>query len=188
MNTAKWMEKRKRLDDYKKQLLEVNPYLIDGSGIYVFYRTDENGFKYAYVGQARHVLERLAQHLDGFEQHVDRSIKKHGLFSIDNACGWFVICTSVPESELDRAEQETIKKYADLGYQLRNKTLGGQGEGKNSINEYKPSKGYYDGKKQGRRDVINELNKIVVYLNIEPANNGKLAARMAEKFWKLLEK
>ena len=57
----------------KKRLLEVNPYLNEGSGIYFLTRTDENGFKYAYVGQAVHILTRLAQHMVGY-QHIDLSI------------------------------------------------------------------------------------------------------------------
>ena len=43
----------------KKRLLEINSKLNDSSGIYVLVRTDENGIKYAYVGQAKHVLTRL---------------------------------------------------------------------------------------------------------------------------------
>ena len=39
---AKAVEKKN-----KKQLLEVNRYLDEGSGIYFLTRTDENGFKYA---------------------------------------------------------------------------------------------------------------------------------------------
>lgn len=37
-------------------------------------RTDENGFRYAYIGQAVHILTRLAQHLVGY-QHIDLSLK-----------------------------------------------------------------------------------------------------------------
>lgn len=36
----------------KKCLLKVNPDLDDSSGIYFLTRIDENGIKYAYVGQA----------------------------------------------------------------------------------------------------------------------------------------
>ena len=49
----------------------------EDSGIYVFTR-QENGFKYAYVGQAKHILTRLAQHLNGY-QHIDLSIKNTAL-------------------------------------------------------------------------------------------------------------
>ena len=49
----------------KKRLLEVNPKLDEESGIYFLTRIDENGFKDAYIGQAVHILTRLAQHLVG---------------------------------------------------------------------------------------------------------------------------
>ena len=44
---------------------------------------DEEGIKYAYIGQAKHILTRLAQHLTGY-QHIDLSIRKHGLYSNRN--------------------------------------------------------------------------------------------------------
>lgn len=45
----------------KKRLLKLFPHLVDESGIYILYRF-ENGFKYAYVGQAKKILTRLADH------------------------------------------------------------------------------------------------------------------------------
>ena len=63
----------------KKKLLGINPELDERSGIYFLIRKDENGFKYAYIGQAKHILTRLASHLIGY-QHIDLSLKKHGLF------------------------------------------------------------------------------------------------------------
>lgn len=50
----------------------------DESGIYILTRYDDNGFKFAYVGQAKKVLTRLAEHLMGY-QHIDLSLKKHGI-------------------------------------------------------------------------------------------------------------
>lgn len=73
----------------KKRLLEVNPGLDDESGIYFLTREDENGFRYDYIGQAVHILTRLAQHLVGY-QHIDLSLKKHGLYEEDNPYGWKV--------------------------------------------------------------------------------------------------
>ena len=40
---------------YETMLKKVNPNLNNDSGIYVFTRVDENGFKYAYPGQSLHV-------------------------------------------------------------------------------------------------------------------------------------
>ena len=58
----------------KMKLLTVNPKLDDNSGIYFLTREDENEIKYAYVGQAKHILTRLVQHLVGY-QHIDLSLK-----------------------------------------------------------------------------------------------------------------
>ena len=61
------------------------------------------------------------------------------------------------EEELDDKEQYYIKEYADNGFQLRNKTSGSQGKGKTKINEFKPSKGYQDGLKQGYKNASKEI-------------------------------
>lgn len=177
----------KRIETQNKQRwLEVNPFLENKSGIYILTREDENGFKYAYIGQAKRVLARLAQHLVGYDQHIDLSLRKHGLWSDDNPHGWFAIATYYPEYELDIREQIAIKQHADLGFQLRNKTSGSQGKDKVGIAENKPSKGYYDGKKQGRSDITKELRQVVKYLQITPQNDGKLANRMLQKFWEII--
>ena len=55
----------------KERLLKVNPKLNDKSGIYFLLREDENGFKFAYIGQARSVLQRLCSHMSGYKQHID---------------------------------------------------------------------------------------------------------------------
>ena len=57
----------------KERLLKVNPKLNERSGIYFLLRTDENNFKYAYIGQARSVLQRLCSHMTGYKQHIDLS-------------------------------------------------------------------------------------------------------------------
>lgn len=186
MSTGNIIKVKKIEAENKRRLLAQNPYLTDNSGIYVLRRFDENGFKYGYVGQAKHILTRLAQHIAGYEQHIDLSLRKHGLHSDDNPYGWFVLGIEYPENELDDREQHYIKKLADLGYQLRNKTSGSQGKGKVAIADNKPAKGYYDGKKQGRRDVIKELKQVVKYLEITPKNDGKLAGRMVQKFWEII--
>ena len=140
----------------KQKLLSVNPDLIEESGIYFITRTDENGMKFAYIGQAKHILTRLAQHLSGY-QHIDLSLKKHGLFSQWNPGGWKIGFLLFPVSLLDEMEQKYIKQYADKGYQLRNKTAGGQGEGKTQIDAYKPTKGYRDGLKQGYKNASRDI-------------------------------
>lgn len=174
----------------KERWLKVNPHLDDGSGIYIMTRTDEDGIRYAYVGQAVHILTRLAQHLAGHEQHIDLSLKKHKLYGPDNPTGWKVGFMSCPIEKLDEMERYHVKRCASLGFQLRNKTGGSQGEGKRQIDEYRPQKGYHDGLRQGRKNMARELSHIIdthltVGLKPEKANN-KVSQRALEKFWGLL--
>lgn len=173
----------------KKRLLEVNPGLDDESGIYFLTREDEQGFRYAYIGQAVHILTRLAQHLVNY-QHIDLSLKKHGLYASDNPYGWKVNFSYYPTDMLDEMEQKWIKQYADKGYQLRNKTSGSQGDGKSQIADYRPQKGYHDGLKQGRLNLARELSSIAEkHLKIEireDKKNNKISQRQFEKFKELL--
>lgn len=174
----------------KEMLLKYNDRLNDNSGIYFLLRQDENGIKYAYIGQAKHILTRLAQHLSGY-QHIDLSIRKHGLYSKDNQNGWKINFLEVPLNELDTAEQHYIKVYANHGYQLRNKTAGGQGKGKNQIDEYRPSKGYRDGILQGKKMLARDLKHIidkhlVISLKDEKKNN-KISQNALEKFHSMLD-
>lgn len=173
----------------KQRLLKVNNTLNEGSGIYFLTRVDEDGIKYAYIGQAVHILTRLAQHLTGY-QHIDLSLKKHGLYSADNPYGWKIGFLNFPKEQLDGKEQCYIKSYAQNGYQLRNKTSGSQGEGKRQIDEYRPQKGYYDGLAQGRKNLARELKHIAdthlsITLKPEKANN-KVSQKALEKFWRLI--
>lgn len=172
----------------KKKLLLVNSKLDDESGIY-FLTREEDGFKYAYVGQAVHILTRLAQHLVGY-QHIDLSLKKHKLYSDDNPCGWKVNFIHCPKNELDEKEQYYIKEYANKGYQLRNKTSGSQGEGKAKIDDFKPPKGYRDGLQQGRKNLAKELSHIIdkhLTVSLKPEKQGnKVSMKALEKFNDLL--
>ena len=174
----------------KQKLLKINPQLDDESGIYFLTRTDENSFRYAYIGQAVHILTRLAQHLVGY-QHIDLSLKKHGLYADDNPCGWKIGFLHFPKSELDKQEQHYIKAYADYGYQLRNKTSGSQGKGKAQIDDYRPVKGYRDGIQQGKKVLARELSSIAEkHLKIEireDKKNNKISQRQYEKFMDLLK-
>ena len=173
----------------KKRLLVLNPNLDEGSGIYFLVRKDENGIKYAYIGQAKHLLTRLAQHLSGY-QHIDLSLKKHGLYSSENIYGWKIGFLHFQISELDFMEKKFIQMYSNNGYQLRNKTAGGQGEGKTQIDDYRPAKGYRDGIAQGRKNLAKELTNIIdkhlcISLKEEKKNN-KVSIKAFEKFNDLL--
>nr|DAM58465.1 MAG TPA: GIY-YIG nuclease superfamily protein [Bacteriophage sp.] len=177
----------------KKRLLKLNPKLNDKSGIYFLLREDENGFKFAYVGQAKSVLQRLASHLVGYEQHIDLSLRKHKLYSEDNPYGWRVEFLNFPESQLDEKEKYYIKLYADNGYQLRNVSIGGQGENRDSgsIGERKAPKGYLQGIQQGRKNLARELSSIAEkHLKIEirdDKKHNKVSQKQYEKFMDLLK-
>lgn len=174
----------------KRELLAVNHNLNEESGIYFLTREDENGFKYAYIGQAKHILARLAQHMVGYNQHIDLSLKSHGLFSKENPYGWNVSFANTSEEVLDDMEQRYIKEYA-AGFQLLNKTSGSQGSGKKKIGEYKPAKGYRDGLKQGRINLARELSSIAEkHLKIEirdDKKNNKISQKQFEKFKELMK-
>lgn len=177
----------------RKRLLKINPKLNDKSGIYFLLREDENGFKFAYVGQAKSVLQRLASHLVGYEQHIDLSLRKHKLYSEDNPYGWRVEFLNFPESQLDEKEKYYIKLYADNGYQLRNVSIGGQGGNRDSgsIGERKAPKGYLQGIQQGRKNMARELSNIAekhlkIELREDKANN-KVSQKQYEKFMDLLK-
>ena len=105
-----------------------------------------------------------------------------------NPTGWNVDYHTFSLDKLDEMEQYFIKVYANSGYQLRNKTGGGQGDGKFGIAENKSSKGYRDGIKYGREKLKKELKALLdKYLIIEKKNDGKLAQNALQKFKNLLE-
>lgn len=143
-----------------ERIKKLNPDLPDTSGIYIFVRRDEIGINYAYVGQALNIVRRAADHLSGY-QHIDLSIKKHGLHDVDkNPHGWRITARVVPPRDLDAMEQAVIKQYADLGYQLRNATTGSQGEGKRSISD-RGRGGYLKGKHDGELKALREIGTAI---------------------------
>ena len=144
----------------EKRILDVCPDMKHKSGIYFYTRTDENGISYFYIGQSVDCLERSISHLTGY-QHIDLSIKKRGFYSENNPYGWKLNVMYYPKDKLDEMEQYWILEYTKRGYQCRyNKTAGGQGEGKEKINEFKPSKGYRDGIKQGYKNASKEISHL----------------------------
>ena len=182
MRQIKAIEKSNR-----ERLLKVNPDLTDESGIYFLTRVQPEG----YIGQARHVCQRLCQHLSGYDQYVDRSLKAHGLYSEDNPYGYKVNFLPFPENKLDEMEQYYIQKFLENGYRLKNKTAGSQGVGKVKIADFKPAKGYHDGIKAGRKSLAKELSHIIdthlVVTLKEGKENNKVSQRALEKFKELLE-
>lgn len=179
----------------KERLLKLNTDLNDHGGIYFLTREDENGFLFAYIGQSCEsagILTRLAQHLVGYKSHIDLSLRKHKLYDSEkNPYGWKVGAINYPDSKLDEMEQYWIKEYANRGYQLRNVSLGGQGQGRNMINPTKAPRTYTEGKREGRKQLAKELSHIidkhlVVAIRANKAGN-KVSQEQFEKFKYLLD-
>lgn len=186
-NYKQIMAIRKANEDKIRRLC---PEADDYSGIYVFWREDEDGFKFAYIGQAIHLCKRMAEHLSGY-QHIDLSIKKHKLYDEEKApYGYYVeVLEKCSIEKLDEREQYWIKWYADRGYQLRNATTGSQSSGKKALGEGKPSKTYRQGVEQGyknaRRDVARWFEKNLTYsINGTPGKRNQAAY---DKFTEFLD-
>ena len=145
------------------------PEITNNSGIYFFYR-EEYGIKFGYVGQAKHLLERTAQHLSEHD-HIDLSLKKHGLFNENNLCGYKLRFKEVPIKDLDEEERYYIRIMANKGYQLRNNTFGGQDKGKAALDVGKSTKGYRDGLKQGYLNAQRDVSKWMKHLIVRIKSN-----------------
>ena len=181
-----------RKAECEKRIKEVCPQATHESGIYCFTRVDEDGFKFAYVGLAsKSLLTRLGEHLVGY-QHIDLSIKKHGLYSQENPYGYKVnILCKCPAEECNEKEQYYIKKAADAGYQLRNHNSGSQGNGRRTFDNAKPSKTYREGLAMGylnaRREVAHWFS---LHLNVsmkKPTKNAENALAKFQEFINLEE-
>ena len=174
----------------KRILLSANPKLNDNPGIYFLTREDENGFLFGYVGQAQKILTRLAQHMVGYKQHIDLSLKKHKLYSEDNPYGWKVNFLNFPENQLDEKERFFIKQYAMSGYQMRNVQTGGKVAGRSTIGDGKSTKGYRQGVQQGKKMLAGELSDIAgkhLEIRLKPEKqNNKTSQKMFDKFQELL--
>ena len=172
----------------KERLLKVNPAVDDENGIYILWRTETHG----YIGQTRQgILTRLAQHMTGF-QHIDLSMKTHGLYSEDNKNGYKIDFIHCPVSQLDDKEREYIQKAIDCGWILKNKTSGGQDDGKEKIADFRPSRGYHDGLKQGYKNAMKYIRNLLdkhleICLKPEKQNN-KVSIRQYEKFMEKLKR
>lgn len=181
-----------KMDKLKAQVKKVCPMAQDKSGIYIIKR-EENGFRFAYVGQAKQVLTRLAQHLDGYTkpnaQHIDLSLRKRGLKTYTNPNGWEMGVLYCPEHELNAKEMYYVKLYANSGFQMLNKTSGSQDGDKFGINQNKDNRGYREGVADGEKKVIKRVSELFYkYLDYgikEPSN--KVKERKLKEFEELLK-
>ena len=146
----------------EKKIKNLCPDATHKSCIYCFHREDENGFKYAYVGLAtKSVLSRCAEHLSGYTQHIDRSLKAHKLYDEENPYGWKLdILCFCPADECNEKEQFYIKKVHQSGRQLLNVTGGSQGKGKFNIGQNKQPKTYTEGVVQGEKNMAKRIKHL----------------------------
>lgn len=173
----------------ERQIKEICPQINNLSGIYVFYRIDENEIKHCYVGQAKHILERAAAHLGEYDR-IGLSLKKRKFYSLENPGGWKLVYKNFPIDRLDEMERKTIKAYADKGYQLYNATSGGQGSGKTGLDKNRPTKGYYDGLEQGKKNTRKFVADLFAkHLDYKPKKEppNKLQEKAMQKFKDFLE-
>lgn len=173
----------------EERIKKICPGIPNSSGIYAFYRIDEAGIRRSYVGQALRLCERCASHLGEYD-HIALSLKKHKFYSESNPTGWKLSYRTCRKDELDQKEIETIKAFADKGFQMYNITAGGQSTGKQVTGQYKPPKTYRQGIQQGKITLARELKHIIdIHLNVsirpEKVNN-KVSIKALEKFNDLL--
>jgi hypothetical protein len=193
MGNVDYKALREKERQRESEILRLCPHAKHQSGIYMFFRESEQGFKFAYIGQAtRSVLGRMAQHLNGYETRIDLSIRKYGLWNeTDNPYGFKagVVCYC-DKDECDEKEQHFIKACADKGYQLLNVTTGSQGKGKTALSVNRPKKKTYrQGIEQGRKETQEFIAKLfeknLVYgINGTPNATKEKALAKFEEFLK----
>lgn len=148
--------------EIEKTLRKACPKINEGSGIYFLLRYDpEEDKNYGYIGLAVNLLRRMISHVQGYQQHIDISLKKRGFYSEDNPNGWKLNVLNFPRDELEEKERYYIDLYLKNGYSLLNIENGGR-QGKSLINERKPSKTYRDGIVQGQKST---RAKVKVYFD-----------------------
>ena len=148
--------------EIEKTLRKACPKINEGSGIYFLLRYDpEEDKNYGYIGLGVNLLRRMISHIQGYQQRIDVSLKKRGLWSEDNPNGWKLNVLNFPREELEEKEKFYIDLYLKNGYTLLNKESGGS-TGKFLINERKPSKTYRDGIVQGQKST---RAKVKVYFD-----------------------
>jgi len=170
----KYLEAQAKINDEMQDLFAYDPKLKEESGIYILTRADSKRHC-VYVGQAKNVLRRLAEHIIGY-MPVDMSIRKHGLKYPSSPYGWRIdveYCAN-DKKVLDERERFWINDFQnrdDVVWEVYNITSGGQGEGKVDINERKAARGYQDGLKQGEINAYREVLDILKYLDFLPKDD-----------------
>lgn len=127
----------------------------------------------------------------GVYSSKEKSMKAHGLYSEENKNGYKIDFFHCPVSQLDEKEREYIQKAIDAGWIVKNKTGGGQDEGKEKIADYRPAKGYRDGIQQGKKTLSRDLSHIIdthLQITLKPEKqHNKTSIKAFEKFREMLD-
>lgn len=134
---------------------QICPDMDHKSGIYFLIRREENK-NCAYIGKSVDLLKRMVEHLHGYSQRIDVSLKKRGFKTKENESGWELYFLHFEKSELDEKEQYFIEKYRNAGYELYNIESGGT-TGKTMIGERKEGRGYREGIARGKEIVRKQI-------------------------------
>lgn len=141
MNEAVWKKQKQGIAIALKQFPELKQY-DKKSGIYLWNRINEDNVFCWYVGKAKNILRRTAQHIVDGQSHLDKSIKKHNFYNEKNPNGWQIMVLAICEELLlDKMEQNYIatmqQQYPDS--KMYNVESGGT-TGKTIIGERKQRK------------------------------------------------
>ena len=140
------------------------------SGIYLWERTNEDQVYCWYIGKAKNLLRRTAQHIVDNQSHLDKSITKHGYYNIENSHGWSMrVLQECSEILLDEYERTWIKIWQQQRPNSKTYNIESGGTtGKTII-----------GEKKQRRDVkwkAEAKNKVLAdyreYFDLQPKENA----------------
>ena len=83
------------------------------SGIYLWERYNEEGKYCWYIGKAKNILRRTAQHIMDGESHLDKSIKKHGMTNdtVEKPNSWSIEIRGCEIADLDEFESFYINQW-----------------------------------------------------------------------------
>ncbi len=189
-NKQRWAIQRAN----EKKIKTICPEITTGSGIYLFHRYNEQLERCAYIGQAKNLLQRTAQHLTVVkkETHIDKSLQAHKLYSEKNPYGWKVkVLKFADTKDLDELEKHYINEYKSKGFKMYNVTGGGQIDKAEDIGERQQRKlrSYAKGKQYEREKVRNEIaklfdNKLIVEINGKP---NKTKEKALKKFYEFIK-
>lgn len=139
------------------------------SGIYLWDRFNKEGKYCWYIGKAKNLLRRTAQHIMDGKSHLDLSIKAHG-FTTDKPNKWnLTILRTCKVTDLDGFEKYYIKRWQEeypdsIMYNIES----GGTTGKTIIGEKKQRRDV-KWKAEARAKVLAEYRE---YFDLEPKDNA----------------